>query len=406
MFESPFLGKIIAWTASGHGHAPTDRIAETLIRQGYPVTSIEAESDVLRSVLETVPDLLLIYLQTARDKGYSLCEHLRQLPQTSHLPIVFIGNRNETAELVAALRCGGNEYLQLSTEEKECWLRIEHHLKTSKIVQRLQTDTANLYQQIESYDRIMRQQAQHQNSLSKKIETLQKLAYIDDLTQVGNRYSFNQNIAKIWQQACSTGNPVSLLLCDIDYFKRYNDTYGHIGGDVCLRTVAQALVRGSHRHGDRVARYGGEEFSILLPDTDSRGGQTVALSIQAELARLQIPHQKSLVKPYVSMSIGLCTLRPESGHTSYEVIIHGADEALYTAKLRGRDRLVINSPNGLITVLPPYSDNPQLDDGNSRQHVVEPSWHPPNVPHMSANPNTCLIAPSTLSDTSVATATG
>ncbi len=191
------------------------------------------------------------------------------------------------------------------------------------------------------------------------------MAFTDGLTQVANRRSFNQKLPQLWQEAKEHNQPISLLLCDIDYFKRYNDTYGHLGGDVCLQAVAAALVKGTHRYGDQVARYGGEEFAILLPATDSQGAQQVALAVQSALTQAQLPHASSLVKPYVSLSIGICTLEPANYPASYvsslqqdyEVLIYGADEALYTAKLRGRDRAVVNSPNGLVTILPsrPYN---------------------------------------------------
>ncbi|MEO1446712.1 MAG: diguanylate cyclase, partial [Cyanobacteria bacterium J06635_11] len=128
-------------------------------------------------------------------------------------------------------------------------------------------------------------------------------------------------------------------------------TYGHPAGDVCLQAVADAMVRGAHRHSDQIARYGGEEFAILLPATDSSGAQQVALSVQSELERAQVPHQASLVKPYVSLTIGICTLLPESTEQTYEVLVHGADEALYTAKLRGRDQVVVNAPEGLVSIV-------------------------------------------------------
>jgi two-component system, chemotaxis family, response regulator WspR len=349
MFKTPSIGTVIAWHHLGHESSSIDPTT-VLAQRGYQVATIAQESEVLKNVLEKVPDLLLIYLQTSENKGYELCRNLRRLSRTRDLPIVFVGTRGEKSELVQALRCGGNEYLQMPVEEEECWLRIERHLQAVQVVRQLQNDTASLHQQIWSYNRIMRQQEQVQVSLSEKIQELQQLAFVDGLTQVANRYSFNQKICELWQQARSSRQPVSMLLCDIDYFKRYNDTYGHLGGDVCLKTVAQALVKGANRHSDQVARYGGEEFAILLGATDLQGAQQVASSVRSEIARLQIPHEKSLVKPYVSLSIGICTLVPAAAEQSHNVLIRGADEALYTAKLWGRDRIVLNTAHGLIAL--------------------------------------------------------
>jgi len=330
-----------------------------LEEHGYSVNVLKTESEVLQAVLESVPALLVIYLQTSGEQGYEFCRILRRLPRTSTLPVVFVGIRDQSSELVSALRCGGNEYLQLPVNREECWLRLERHLRTVKLVQSLEADMASLHQKVWSYNHILRQQEEQQISLAKENQALQRLAFTDGLTQLANRRSFNENIVRMWQQAKDNAQPISLLLCDIDYFKRYNDTYGHQAGDVCLQAVSDALVRGAHRRHDQVARYGGEEFAILLPATDSKGAQQVALAVQSELARAQVPHSASLVKQHVSLSIGVCTLEPVAGEalttdSEHEVLIHGADEALYTAKLRGRDRIVVNSPEGLISIVPTH----------------------------------------------------
>lgn len=353
--------------------SPSD-VCVVLSHKGYQIELAERKSDVLRQVLENVPDLLVIDLSTAGEEGYELCHSLRRLPRTSDLPIVFVGVRAEASEMVKVLRCGGNEYIQQpAADEEECWLRIKRHLKTAKLVRTLQADKASLHQQIWSYNHILRQQEQRQETLAEENQVLQRMAFIDGLTQVGNRRRFNQQIPQLWQQAYEQEQPISLLLCDIDYFKRYNDTYGHPAGDVCLQAVAEALVRGAHRHSDQIARYGGEEFAILLPSTDLKGAQHVALSVQSELARAQVPHDTSLVKPYVSLSVGICTLIPESLQQPYEVLVHGADEALYTAKLRGRDRAVANAPEGLISMVPThciYDGSPDTDRHTPMKMII------------------------------------
>lgn len=325
-------------------------VTRTLVGKGYQITYADQAADVLQSALESTPDLIVVYLQTAGEEGYELCRNLRELSHISAVPIIFIGARDENIELLKVLRCGGNDYLKLPTDEEECWLRIERYLHNAQRLRQLEAERATLHQQVWSYHRSLRQQQKIQRSLGEEIRALRHLAFIDELTQVANRYSFNQTIEKLWQEACNTGQPLSLLMCDIDYFKRYNDTYGHLGGDACLQAVAQALVRGTHRHNDQVARYGGEEFAILLPATGQKGAKRVALSVRSELERLQIPHEASVVSPYVSLSIGICTLVPDHLRHSHEVLIHSADEALYTAKLWGRDRAVINSSQGSILI--------------------------------------------------------
>ncbi|MFK8185943.1 MAG: diguanylate cyclase [Phormidesmis sp.] len=358
LLQTPVVGNVVAWqdpsrevinfeTQSSDCLAP---LLPALQQRGYRVTSLPTEKAVLQAVLDDVPDLLIICLQTSGREGYDFCEILRKLPRTRTLPIAFVGTRDTELEIINALRCGGNEYIRTPISLEEAWLRLERHLRAVHMVKSLEAEKAHLHQKIWSYNTILRQQEEVQASLAKENKTLQRLAFTDGLTQVANRRNFNETLPKIWQTAAETKQPISLLLCDIDYFKRYNDTYGHPAGDVCLQAVANALVRATHRQDDQVARYGGEEFAILLPNTDAKGAQQVALAAHSELARAQVPHQASLIKPFVSLSVGICTLTPDDVQQQYEILIHGADEALYTAKLRGRDRSVINTAQGLVSI--------------------------------------------------------
>ena len=316
-----------------------DLVLETLTSKGCEVTIKKRSDQVIEAVTKQMPDLLVIHLQTSGEQGYHLCQALRQQVIAQHLPVVFVGTRGTSHEWVCALRCGGKDYLQLPTTPEECWLRLAHHLSTAQLVRQLQTEQLNLTKQLKEYSHVLAQQEALKVSLAKENQTLQQLAFIDGLTQVANRHSFNQNIAQRWEEARERKQRISLLLCDIDYFKRYNDTYGHPAGDACLQAVAAALQRGAHRHHDQVARYGGEEFVILLPNTDAAGAQKVAMAVQEEIARAQIPHRGSLVKSFLSLSIGIFTLQPtRSVVCSYEELIKGADNALYNAKLQGRDR--------------------------------------------------------------------
>lgn len=339
-------GTALIW----HSPGEFDSLVMNLVDKGFQVFSSSQKEKVLEAVLRISPEVLLIYLRASGDRGYDLCKTLRSLEATQSLPIVFIGNRSEKLELIRVLRCGGNDYIQQPMDEEESWLRLNRHLHTAHLVRQLQTERATLSQKMSDYDQMLQQQKGIQAALTKENRDLQRLASIDGLTQIGNRRSFNQTISQMWPQAYQRKTPLSLLLCDIDYFKRYNDTYGHLAGDACLQAIAQAMQKGTHRQGDFVARYGGEEFALLLPATDSEGAMQVAGAMQAAVSQLHIPHQTSLVKPYVSLSIGICTLIPDDLQTPYEVLIHGADEALYTAKLQGRDRAVVNAHGGPVPI--------------------------------------------------------
>ncbi|PLX97489.1 MAG: hypothetical protein C0622_13020 [Desulfuromonas sp.] len=172
--------------------------------------------------------------------------------------------------------------------------------------------------------------------LKKANQKLQQLASSDGLTEVANRRSFNERIERLWRSAQRQQKPLGLLMVDIDYFKLYNDYYGHQQGDVCLKMIAKALEEACQRPEDFVARYGGGEFAVVLPGTDEQHSRFVAERIQENVAALAIEHPKAAELLKVSVSIGCCSLIPESYHTVAD-LIRLADESLYRAKKAGRN---------------------------------------------------------------------
>lgn len=171
-------------------------------------------------------------------------------------------------------------------------------------------------------------------------QELQRLVHIDGLTQVANRRCFDSHLEQEWQRSIREQMPLALILCDVDFFKRYNDTYGHQRGDLCLQLVARAICDRVNRSSDLVARYGGEEFAVILPNTDAWGAMQVAKNLQAAIAQLQIPHAGSEVSAWVSLSLGIACLVP-AVHRTTEQLIQWADQALYDAKSQGRNRAVL-----------------------------------------------------------------
>ncbi|MEQ8493082.1 MAG: diguanylate cyclase, partial [Gammaproteobacteria bacterium] len=168
--------------------------------------------------------------------------------------------------------------------------------------------------------------------------TLERLSSLDGLTGIANRRRFDQMLAREWSRAHRGQWPLALILCDLDYFKQYNDHYGHQAGDACLRQLAQLLERSLRRGGDLAARYGGEEFAILLPETDSEHAAAVAEGIRDALLQLGLPHERSLVAPVLTASFGVAALVPD-GESAPEVLVEQADKALYAAKASGRNRV-------------------------------------------------------------------
>ncbi|ERT05429.1 diguanylate cyclase domain protein [Lyngbya aestuarii BL J] len=163
--------------------------------------------------------------------------------------------------------------------------------------------------------------------------------HLDHLTKVVSRRHFYEDFTREWKRFCREQKPLSLLLLNIDFFKSYNDTYGHQLGDDCLIQLAQALQQAVRRPNDLVARYGGEEFVVLLPDTDQEEAIAVAENIRAAIKALNIPHSASEVSDRVTVSIGISTCIPCESQKPY-ILIEGADMALYRAKQQGRDRFV------------------------------------------------------------------
>ena len=222
------------------------------------------------------------------------------------------------------------------TSSPELWgLLIAHHCSGSRQWQPLEID---LLKQLATQVAIAIQQAELYEQLQAANEELQRLATSDGLTQLANRRRFDEYLEFEWRQLARKQEPLSLILCDVDFFKSYNDTYGHQAGDDCLRLVAAAIRDAGQRTADLVARYGGEEFALVLPHTDVTGAACVAKVVRSKLNNLQIPHNGSQVSQYVTVSMGVASTIPQYDRTP-AMLIATADKALYQAKAKGRDRM-------------------------------------------------------------------
>lgn len=169
---------------------------------------------------------------------------------------------------------------------------------------------------------------------------LELLANSDGLTHIANRRSFNDYLFREWKRHEQEQQPIALILLDIDYFKRYNDYYGHQEGDDCLIKVAQTIAELCQRPTDFVARYGGEEFAIILPHTDANYAFLIAESIRETIAALNLPHAGSLGKPFITLSLGVATVIPNA-ENDLDALITQADIALYEAKNKGRNQTIV-----------------------------------------------------------------
>jgi diguanylate cyclase (GGDEF)-like protein len=181
-----------------------------------------------------------------------------------------------------------------------------------------------------------RSQLEHAN------QELSFLSSVDGLTGIANRRHFDQFLSQLWSLAARNGEPIALIMCDIDFFKAYNDTYGHLQGDECLKKVAAALKNSMKRQVDFVARYGGEEFVVILSNTDVEGATKVAETLRANVENLAIPHRLSSITPKVTISLGVAIGYANSAVLP-QTLIEAADNALYQAKQDGRNRYKLAS---------------------------------------------------------------
>jgi diguanylate cyclase (GGDEF)-like protein/PAS domain S-box-containing protein len=247
------------------------------------------------------------------------CDHnslslLRELEVKAHLVFPLINNNQLWGLLIA------NHYYQ--SREWEPW---EIDLLEQLVAQvAIAVHQAELYEQLQAANR-----------------ELEELARTDSLTLIGNRRHFNTTLNWEWKRNAREETPISLLLCDVDYFKLYNDTYGHVNGDLCLKKIADILRQTAQRPGDLPARYGGEEFAIILPNTSTDGAVILANIIRQKVRDSQIPHRTSLVSHYVTISIGVATVIPPNNTLPETILLKAADQALYQAKQQGRDRVIV-----------------------------------------------------------------
>jgi diguanylate cyclase (GGDEF)-like protein len=220
-------------------------------------------------------------------------------------------------------------FQQMSQEIQQSRHQLEDYSKS--LEQKVSDRTQELQGEIE-------RRAAIEHQLHNANHQLQELAYRDGLTQIANRRRFDEVLHQEWSRLQRDRQPLALILCDVDYFKPYNDSYGHQEGDDCLRAVAAAIASSVRRPSDLATRYGGEEFAVILPNTDRLGAIAVANRIRALLHSLEIPHRASLVSPHVTLSFGIASQIPIDSATPEE-LLERADKALYEAKRDGRDRI-------------------------------------------------------------------
>jgi len=324
-----------------------DRFTRTHLRrrlesEGYQVEEAENGRQALEAYARLRPDVVLLDIIMPIMDGFACCAQLQKLQVTAasdptknaevarrtqdylivSTPVLMITGLEDQQSVDQAFEVGATDYFTKPIH----WALLRRRVR--RLIQQSQ-----LYRQLEDTNQ----------KLEEVNQMLQRLASVDGLTQVANRRCFDETLIHEWQRLSREQGLLSLIFVDIDYFKRYNDTYGHLAGDKCLKQVAQTISQTLCRPTDLVARYGGEEFVVLLPGTTLAGANQVAEAIKAAMKKLDLAHSSSPLGEKMTLSLGISCLDPGQ-HSSPMMLIRLADKALYLAKESGRDRICTLTP--------------------------------------------------------------
>jgi diguanylate cyclase (GGDEF)-like protein len=306
-------------------------LRQMLTEEGYRVRPALSGEIALNAIKADIPDLILLDIMMPGMSGFEVCKELKSDSRTREIPVLFISALNESEDKIKGFKLGAVDYITKPFHGSEVLARVKTHLALRNIQRKSEEQNIRLLDEIDERMRT-------EKALEKANQKLEELASLDGLTNLANRRQFDQYIQQSWKSMTREKNPIALILCDIDYFKNYNDTYGHVAGDKCLKQVAQAMKNPVKRPGDLVARYGGEEFAIIMANTDINGALKVAQSIKNEINNLKIPHSHSSTAPNVTISMGVGSKVPGKRDKTEE-FIKTVDKLLYRAKQEGRNRI-------------------------------------------------------------------
>ncbi|MCL6486560.1 diguanylate cyclase [Janthinobacterium lividum] len=281
-------------------------------------------TQALDMALRLQPTVILQDLVLPGIDGFTLIQLYRENAVLAHVPVIVLSAKDDPKLKAHSFTVGANDYVVKLPDRLELLARIRHH--SNAHISRLQRDQAF---------RFLRES---QKNLADANIELQKLAALDSLTGIANRRRFDETLQFEWQRGQRDKTALSLLFCDIDDFKSYNDHFGHLAGDLGLKKVAAVLTEHLKRPADLAARYGGDEFALILPETEAAGALLIAEACRRHLEGLRIENPASH-QGIVSISIGVATMMP-SPNSSVEQLINHADQALYAAKRGGRNSVL------------------------------------------------------------------
>lgn len=264
-------------------------------------TSGQRALEICRS--ESPPDLILLDIMMPDMDGYEVCRELKSDAETSSIPIIFVTALSDVSDEEKGLNLGAVDYITKPFHLPIVKVRVRNHL-----------------------------------NLKLKTDLLEEMSHIDGLTHIANRRNFDEVLDKEARRVARIAQPISLIMLDIDFFKLFNDNYGHGLGDECLMQVAKAMRGVIKRPNDLLARYGGEEFAVILPETPLEGALKVAEELRLVVEALAFPHAYSEVSDYVTISLGVASNEFDQ-QISIDKVLKQADQALYRAKELGRNQV-------------------------------------------------------------------
>jgi len=283
------------------------KVLTDLLREDHKIMAAKTGAQALKAAQgPNPPDLILLDIVMPDLDGYEVCKRLKADSRTMHIPVIFVTALDASNDEAKGFEIGAVDYITKPFKPVIVKARVRTHIQ-----------------------------------LKRKTDLLDRMALLDGLTEISNRRSFDVTLEKEIGRSARSKSFLSLILMDIDFFKKYNDYYGHVAGDSCLRQVAKAVEGVKKRTSDFVARYGGEEFVMILPGTNMEGAVQLAEDVRCAVVALNIQHNTSDVAEYITLSSGVATILPDQKMLPAD-LIKAADKALYQAKANGRN-CVINS---------------------------------------------------------------
>lgn len=279
-----------------------------IFKDEYDVLVATNGQQAIKIAREQRPDLILLDIVMPDVDGYTVCRTLKSLPDMVGIPIIFVTSNDDESNEVQGFEIGGADYISKPVNPVIVKARVKTHI-----------------------------------TLKKQVDLLETLANQDGLTGVANRRKFNEMLSYHFRACMRESQPLSMVMIDVDFFKRYNDYYGHVAGDMCLQQIANAISVTIRRPWDLLCRYGGEEFACLLPFTSAEHAAIRARAMLDAIHHLNIPHHLTEASDRVSVSIGVACLIPTRENTEKQLITE-ADRALYQSKSEGRARVTIFNP--------------------------------------------------------------